>query len=288
MFTPAVESLNERMPSVQSAQMNADRWRAGAYVGEYAHRSLRPVEVVLLAHYREVFSRRVLELGCGAGRLLGYFLALGAETHGLDIAPAMVEYCRRTYPAADVEVRDLSSLGSWGRGPFDGVFASYNVLDVLDDAQRRFVLTEIRSLIAPGGLLIFSSHNRDAVDLASGSQAGNRSGTAAVALAKTLLNRPASWMLDAARRLPRRVRNRRRLARLEQRTESYAILNDVAHDYGLLHYYITRDLQEEQLRELGYEFVECRDLEGTLVASGTRSLSPELHYVARPRAAVDS
>ena len=215
MFTTGAGSLNQRMPSVQeSAQINADRWRAGAYVGEYAHRSLRPVEVILLARYREVLSGRVLELGCGAGRLLGYFLTLGADTHGLDIAPAMVEYCRRTYPAAHVEVRDLSSLGSWGKGPFDGVFASYNVLDVFDDAQRREVLTEIRSLIAPGGMLIFSSHNRDAVDLAPGSQSGDRSGPAA--LVETILNRPASWMLDGARRLPRRVRNRRRLARLEQ------------------------------------------------------------------------
>jgi SAM-dependent methyltransferase len=60
------------------------------YLPEYANRILRPVDVVLLARYRELLSGRVLELGCGAGRLLGYFLTLGAQTHGIDLTPAMV------------------------------------------------------------------------------------------------------------------------------------------------------------------------------------------------------
>ncbi|MBV8952614.1 MAG: hypothetical protein JO179_00660, partial [Solirubrobacterales bacterium] len=52
---------------------------------------------------------------------------------------------------------------------------------------------------------------------------------------------------------------------------------------GLLHYYIGRDEQARQLEQLGYELVECLDLEGVPVPPGARSQSTELHYVARPR-----
>jgi len=237
---------------------------------------------VLLARYREVLSGRVLELGCGAGRLLGYFLTLGAQAHGIDLAPAMVEYCRRVYPTADVRVGDLRSVGEWDGGGLDSVFASYNVLDVLDDAERRRVLAAIRELIAPGGILIFSSHNLEAVDGAA--EAGARPVLArARALGQKLLDRPPAAVLRALRRTPRRLRNRRRLVKLERRTDNYAILNDIAQDYGLLHYYIGRDEQERQLEQLGYELLECLDLEGFPVPHGAGSRSTELHYVARPR-----
>ena len=48
------------------------------------------------------------------------------------------------------------------------------------------------------------------------------------------------------------MRNRRRLRRYEQQEPGYEIRNDSAQDYGALHYYITRDAQETQLREHGY------------------------------------
>ena len=42
-----------------------------------------------------------------------------------------------------------------------------NVLDVFDDAERRRVLADLRALLAPDGLLIFSSHNLAYVDRAA-------------------------------------------------------------------------------------------------------------------------
>jgi SAM-dependent methyltransferase len=262
-------------PSPQE-QNNADLWRSAGPRAVWANRVLRPVEVMLLVRYREALSGRVLELGCGAGRLLGYFVALGAETHGIDISPAMVEYCRRTYPAADVRVGDLSDVAAaWDRPPLNVVFPSYNVIDVLDDSERRRVLSELKDLLAPDGLLIFSTHNLDAV----GRDSGTRQSRAE--LVREVLYSPPSRLVGAVRKLPERRRNRRRLGPLEQHHGTYAILNDVAENYGVLHYYIRRDDQERQLRELGYELIECLDLEGERVAPGQASASSELHFVAR-------
>jgi SAM-dependent methyltransferase len=263
-------------PSTQE-QTNAELWRAAGPRAVWATRVLRPVEVMLLVRYREAFSGRVLELGCGAGRLLGYFVQLGAATHGIDISPAMVEYCRRTYPAADVRVGDLSEVAAtWDKRPLDVVFASYNVIDVLDDPDRRRVLSELKELLAPDGLLIVSTHNLDAVGSDSVAPRPSRA-----ELIREVLYSPPSRLVGAVRKMPERRRNRRRLGPLEEHHDTYAILNDVAENYGVLHYYIRRDDQERQLKELGYELIECLDLEGERVGAGQASHSSELHYVAR-------
>jgi hypothetical protein len=82
--------------------------------------------------------------------------------------------------------------------------------------------------------------------------------------------------------VPRQLRNRRRLARFERHERDYAILNDFAHDYSLLHYYVDRDAQERQLLEAGFETIECLDGGGRTVAHGDPAAGdPELHYVAR-------
>jgi len=262
------------------AVVNSRLWEDDNHVAEYANRILRPVETVLLARYRERFAGRVLEIGCGGGRLLGYFLALDGEVHGIDVSPAMLDYCRRVYPQANVRLGDLRELTPDSHGPYDVVFASNNVLDVLPDDERRRVLRDAAALIAPGGLLIFSSHNLaqfDGVEMPAA--APRRRGAE---LLSKLAYCPPAVAVHGALSMPRRIRNHRRLAPLEHRASDHAVLNDLSHDYGLLHYYIARDDQARQLSELGYELVECRDLEGLVVAAGQRTLTTELHYVARP------
>jgi len=59
------------------------------------------------------------------------------------------------------------------------------------------------------------------------------------------------------------------------------VLNDEAHEYGLLHYYIGRDAQERQLRAAGLELIECLDPDGGPVPGGRDGAGPWLHYVAR-------
>jgi SAM-dependent methyltransferase len=256
--------------------INVRRWQTGNFVASFAHRVLRPAEVVILARYREAMSGRVLEIGCGAGRILGYLLDLGAEAYGIDVSARMVAYCRERYPAATVMVGDMANLPAGLEGLFDAIFGSYNVIDVLDDPGRRALLAGLRGRLSPAGLLVFSSHNLAYAD-----------GRPAPSKPKRLLSkldRPMSELVAFPSRLPARVRNRRRLAHLERRASDYAILNDEALDYGLLHYYIRRDDQSRQLEQLGYELVECLDLEGRSVPAGQAAAHcPELHYVARRR-----
>lgn len=252
---------------------NADLWEGRDLVADYATRDLRPVEVILLVRYREALSGRVLELGCGAGRLTGYLCAIAAEVHGIDVSTHMVEHCRRAYPQASFSRGDLRELSAFEGRPFDALVAPFNVLDVLGDGERGRALESWFEVLAPGGLLIMSSHNRAFAPRVRGP---------VQELAAHLRARDPLRAARAAARLPRRMANHRRLRRFELVEPAYSVLNDIAHDYSVLHYYISRDDQARQLAEHGFELLECLDHGGERVAPGELAADcPELHYVAR-------
>ena len=258
------------LPQDYQAQLNAEFWAGGEQLGFYAQRELRRVELVLLRRYRGALSGTVLELGCGAGRLTGYVIETAAKVHGIDISPAMIAHCRAAYPEGVFEVGDLRDLSHFADRSFDAVLAPYNTLDVLGDDERRRVLGEIARVLVRDGLFIMSSHNR-----AHAARIGVR--------ARLLIGSPRR-PLASLRHLPRRLRNRRRLMPLERETPDYALRNDEAHDFELLHYYVTSDAQERQLESAGFELLECLDLSGRTIARGGQARAcPELHYVARRR-----
>ena len=249
-------------------RLNAEFWARGDCVSYYASDDLRAAERTFLERHRDALAGRVLELGCGAGRLTGHLCELAQVVHAVDLSPAMVSFCQRTYPRAVCSEADLRDLSQFDEHSFDVVVAPFNVLDVLGDGERRRALNEIRRVVVIDGLLIMSSHNR------------GYSPRIATAI-KVLIGsprRPAASL----RSLPRRLRNRRRLRRLQHAEGGYAIVNDDAHDFSVLHYYISRDAQERQLADEGFELWECLDLDGLDVPAGAAAAScPELHYVAR-------
>jgi SAM-dependent methyltransferase len=251
------------------AAANARTWASGKYIREYQSRDLRPVEAEILLRYRHRLEGRVLELGCGAGRVTGYLVELAREVHGIDIAPAMIDYCRRTWPAATFHEGDFTDLSAFAEASLDAVLAPCNVLDVLSDAERQAMLDELRRVLVPGGLFVMSSHNRGYVPNLRRPQI------------RASINHPRAFVDDVVK-LPRRLRNRRRLVGLEQHADDYVIVNDGAHDFSLLHYFIFRDAQERQLLARGFELIECLDLQGVDVPPGGEAGDMvELHYVAQ-------
>jgi Methyltransferase domain len=131
-LAPAESSPTE----VTQARVNEQLW-ARDHVARYANRSLHPVEVLLLARYHQALSGRVLEAGCGAGRILGYLVALGGEAHGVDTSLRMLEYCRHTYPEALLALGDLRTLPAIIQGPFDAIVAAAELASAARRLPRR-------------------------------------------------------------------------------------------------------------------------------------------------------
>ncbi len=214
-----------------SASINAAAWSGGRYLGAYSTADLRPVEAQLLDALGDDLSGRVLELGCGAGRVTGHLAARARELLAMDISQRMLDRCARNVPGVRYHHGDIAHLSTFAEPPFDAVVATFNVVDVLDDAERRALLDEVRRVLVPGGVLVFSSHNR---------------GIAPQIKAPWQL--PTHRLLalgNAVVRLPLRMRNRHRLRRHEVHDPGYLIVNDSAHDYGLLHYYVSPSAQRD-------------------------------------------
>jgi len=247
--------------------VNTRTWGAGGLLLWYKRRRLHPAEAVLFERHRQALSGSVLEIGCGGGRLTRHLVATAKTLHGIDIAADMVAYCQRSYSSATFSQMDMSDLSAFASADFDAIVAGANVLDVVGDHARASLLDELHRLLRPNGLLIFSSHNLACAPLLAGPT--------------HKLSRHPVRFINRVVRLPRSIANHRRLVALQHFGPDYAILNDEAHDYSLLHYYIGRDDQERQLARHGFELLECLALDGTTVERGEAAFGcHELHYAA--------
>ncbi len=112
----------------------------------------------LLRHIQAPPPFAILDLGCGPGRDLAAFRALGHEAVGLDGTPAFVAMAREA-SGCEVWQQDFLAL-DLPEARFDGVFANASLFHVPRAALAR-VLGELRATLRPGGVL-FSSNPRGA------------------------------------------------------------------------------------------------------------------------------
>lgn len=93
---------------------------------------------------------RILDVGCGQGRMGIYLHERGHQVTGVDLDPYLIERAREACPGATWEVADLADDG-WASGPFDLLVSAGNVLAFVDPADRGKVLANLAARIAPAG-----------------------------------------------------------------------------------------------------------------------------------------
>jgi SAM-dependent methyltransferase len=99
---------------------------------------------------------RVLDIGCGSGKLLDTLKHLGWETYGVETSPAAVERARAR--GHDVEVGRAEERHF--EGEFDLVYL-WHVLEHTHDPSR--VLANIRQMVRPGGRFHLCVPNRKSI-----------------------------------------------------------------------------------------------------------------------------
>jgi SAM-dependent methyltransferase len=264
------------------ASHNAAVWSTGEFLAAYDHGTVHPVEAILMARYREAIAGRVLDVGCGGGRLLRYLDLLGDDVHAIDISERMIAHCRSRFPKVDVHRGDLGDLGATEEGRFDAILIPDNTLDVFDDRERRKVLSDLCGLLAPGGLLVFNAHNLDHRNQVRHSRVGSVVHRGTGYLRGVARGQDGGRMRSALGPL-QMIANRRRLRALQSRGPGYAINVDSAHNTALLHYYTGAVAQRRQLADCGFDVVEVLEMDGRTVPRDQAGESFWLYYVARPR-----
>lgn len=112
----------------------------------------------LLLSLVPVDARRVLDVGCGLGRLTRAIARSGRQVVGIDLSPVMIERARAVTPLFDVTFIEGDFLSvDVGRRPFDCVVSAA----ALHHMQADAALHHMAALIRPGGRLILHDLRRN-------------------------------------------------------------------------------------------------------------------------------
>jgi SAM-dependent methyltransferase len=115
-------------------------------------------DMINICQARQPGEMRVLEIGCGAGRVTRALARTFGEVHGVDVSPEMLRLARAAlagFPNAFLHQSDGATLGVLGEMSFDFAYsccvfhyiASYDVI--------ASYVREVGSHLRPGGLFKF-------------------------------------------------------------------------------------------------------------------------------------
>jgi SAM-dependent methyltransferase len=136
---------------------------------------------------------RILDLPCGYGRVLRHLRAAWprAAITAMDINAEAVEFCARAFGALPV----VSRQPLWEVNAGDGhdLLWCGSLLTHFDEPDWAPTLSYFRDRLAPGGLVIFTTHGELSIDLLAGKKIGPWAGDYG-------MGDKAAEMADAARR----------------------------------------------------------------------------------------
>jgi SAM-dependent methyltransferase len=105
----------------------------------------------------DVRGKRVLDLGCGMGRISTHLARYGAEVYGTDISEEMIRLARQNLshvPGLHFDVGDGISLVQYPDGFFDGVWSYITLRHIPSHEVVVGYLREIGRTLAPGGWIL--------------------------------------------------------------------------------------------------------------------------------------
>jgi SAM-dependent methyltransferase len=231
---------------------------------EHLDMLLEPERLLLDRLTPSLKDKKILDIAIGGGRTTKYLLRISRDYTGIDYTPEFVELARRKFPGVEISCLDARDLSSFADETFDFVMFSFNSIDYVPHADRLKVLCEIRRVLKPGGRFLFSTHNRDYAGF-------NKLPWQEKFSPDAVFIKSCLYSLF---HLPKHIKMRRH----EIHTDEYAVINDNAHGFSLLAYYISVPRQLEQLARVGFDSAQAFDMEGNAVERDTRF--PWIHYLA--------
>ncbi|MGO4603920.1 class I SAM-dependent DNA methyltransferase [Terrabacter sp. 2YAF2] len=117
-----------------------------------------PLDRALLGHFAELVGLegggRVVDVGCGPGRITGYLATLGLEVSGIDLSPGMVAEAQRRHPDIAFRTGCLASL-DLADASVGGVVAWYSIIHT-PPALLPEVFAELHRVVRSNGLLLLA------------------------------------------------------------------------------------------------------------------------------------
>ncbi len=103
-------------------------------------------------------SKRLLDVGCGAGIHAKKYLQKGAKVEGVDISETMIKLARKNCPDVNFKIGTITKL-PYKSSSFDVVTASL-VIDYVDNLNKAF--SEVNRVLKKKGLFYYSRNSPEA------------------------------------------------------------------------------------------------------------------------------
>lgn len=134
-----------------------ERFRKMAAAGDDLHGEARLIDAMAPR------GARILDAGCGPGRVGGRLADLGHRVVGVDLDPALIAAAQEDHPGPVWVVADLADFDLAAMGlphEFDVAVCAGNVMTFLDPATRRQALARMRHHLVDGGRLVVGFGSR--------------------------------------------------------------------------------------------------------------------------------
>ncbi|MGW4118075.1 class I SAM-dependent methyltransferase [Nocardia sp. NPDC004711] len=152
--------MSGRTPSRWEELTAADPAHSKWYVERFRRLSAEGADIVGEARLIDAMldrGSRVLDAGCGPGRVGGYLHDAGHIVVGVDVDPVLIAAAEHDHPGPTWIVGDLAELDLPARNitaDFDVIVCAGNVMTFLAPSTRGAVLAGFARNLAPGGRVV--------------------------------------------------------------------------------------------------------------------------------------
>lgn len=101
---------------------------------------------------------KVLDLGCGNGRLFSVLKEKGIDYIGVDNSEGLIAEAKKKFPKTRFEIQDLLNL-SFSENTFDKIYCIATLHHIPSNELRLKALEEMKRVLRPGGILILTVWN---------------------------------------------------------------------------------------------------------------------------------
>jgi ubiquinone/menaquinone biosynthesis C-methylase UbiE len=116
----------------------------------------KPLDRALLTAFAEQVrevgrgERRVWDVGCGPGHVTAFLAGLGVRAEGVDLSGEMTAQAAKRHPDLTFSTGSLTVLPA-ADASWDGLVSFYSLIHMIDDADLRAALAELRRVLVTAG-----------------------------------------------------------------------------------------------------------------------------------------